>query len=835
MKRITVFLLSLAMLLSQSVYVLAQDTENEDLYAKLQALDCLWDAEKYEPSKNVTRGEFASLLNKLTNGNLQSDKNRTSDMVKTEDKFYEEVQKAVSRGLMRVYDDGSFAPGKNISLDDVCYGFVNLLGYGKMAEKAGAFPKGYESMAEEIGILKGIKGDYANYVNGDNMLKIIDNALECDMMVLRYNGAKLEYVIENDTNLLKNRLSVYKEKGRITANEYSGILGGGVGEGNFEIGGKIMSVGKTDAAMLLGYKAEVYYRDNDGEYEALWIDLKDNSELFIYAEDIKDYSDRTIKYDNGKQIKKANISQKAKVIYNGVAVSEYGRDDIMIKTGDITLLKESGASEYDIVIIASYDNYVVENADFDKCVIYDKLGRKFTWQESAKLLFYSDNFLKKEKEDVKSNTVLSIAKSKDGSLVTFVISSNSIEGTIESIDYDDGTLSAEISGKSYDFDGYYLNNRDAVTVGAKGKFYLDMDGKIVYFNAYSYGKWVAAYAIKKYCDDNGDYYIRYFDGEVKESKIADSFKADGVRFSKDEAQTAVSADKFMLFKLNSNGEIYDIDYPSDGKSGKFENENSLRTMSVITEKTWYRPNNVSFAKRFLMNSDTKVYVLPENKSDYDKYELSGIAKFVSRTYSGISAYCIGDGAEYAQYVVYDMGKDAVEITNDAQFCILKGISEALDENDEIVRVMEYYTQSGVLQKTVFSDNVDTSLLECGDILQLSAGDDGRIEKVNLSFDYSTKTMGDGSKTNYITSYYTHAYRRINKTLFMSNGNDDVKDVYKLETVPVNCSVFVFDTKKKILATASAFDIIDWERNNTDYTEFFIRFYYDDPQVIFIWE
>ena len=314
MKRITVFLLSLAMLLSQSVYVLAQDRENEDLYAKLQALDCLWDADQYEPSENVTRGEFASLLNKLTNGNLQSDKNRTSDMVKTEDKFYEEVQKAVSRGLMRVYDDGSFAPGKNISLDDVCYGFVNLLGYGKMAEKAGAFPKGYESTAEEIGILKGIKGDYANYVNGDNMLKIIDNALECDMMVLRYNGAKLEYVIENDTNLLKNRLSVYKEKGRITANEYSGILGGGVGEGNFEIGGKIMSVGKTDAAMLLGYKAEVYYRDNDGECEALWIDLKDNSELFIYAEDIKDYSDRTIKYDNGKQIKKANISQKAKVI-----------------------------------------------------------------------------------------------------------------------------------------------------------------------------------------------------------------------------------------------------------------------------------------------------------------------------------------------------------------------------------------------------------------------------------------------------------------------------------------------------------------------------------------
>ena len=402
-----------------------------------------------------------------------------------------------------------------------------------------------------------------------------------------------------------------------------------------------------------------------------------------------------------------------------------------------------------------------------------------------------------------------------------MISSKSIEGTIESIDYDDGTLSAEISGKSYDFDGYYLNNRDAVTVGAKGKFYLDMDGKIAYFNAYSYGKWVAAYAIKKYCDDNGDYYIRYFDGEVKESKIADSFKADGVRFSKDEAQTAVSADKFMLFKLNSNGEIYDIDYPPDGKSGKFENENSLRTMSVITEKTWYRPNNVSFAKRFLMNSDTKVYVLPEDKSDYDKYELSGIAKFVSRTYSGISAYCIGDGAEYAQY--------------DAQFCILKGISEALDENDEIVRVMEYYTQSGVLQKTVLSDNVDTSLLECGDILQLSAGDDGRIEKVNLSFDYSTKTMGDGSKTNHITSYYTHAYRRINKTLFMSNGNDDVKDVYKLETVPVNCSVFIFDTKKKILTTASAFDIIDWERNNTDYTEFFIRFYYDDPQVIFIWE
>ena len=371
MKRITVFLLSLAMLFSQSVYVLAQESKNEDLYAKLQALGCLWDAERYEPSENVTRGEFASLLNKLTDGNVLSDKNRTSDMVKDEDEFYGEVQKAVSRGLMRVYDDGSFAPGKNISLDDVCYGFVNILGYGKFAEKSGAFPKGYEIAAEEIGILKGIKGNYANYVNEDNMLKIIDNALQCDMMVLRYSGSNPEYVVEKDTNLLKKRLSVYKEKGRITANEYSGILGGGVGEGNFEIGGKIMSVGKTDAAMLLGYNAEVYYRDNDGEYEALWIDLKDNSELFIYAEDVKDYSNRTIKYDNGREIKKANISQKAKVIYNGVAVSEYGREDIMIKTGDITLLKENGAAEYDIVIIASYDNYVAENVDFDKCVIYD--------------------------------------------------------------------------------------------------------------------------------------------------------------------------------------------------------------------------------------------------------------------------------------------------------------------------------------------------------------------------------------------------------------------------------------------------------------------------------
>ena len=439
-------------------------------------------------------------------------------------------------------------------------------------------------------------------------------------------------------------------------------------------------------------------------------------------------------------------------------------------------------------------------------------------------------------EDIKANSVISAGVSKDGNLITLMVTNKNISGTIKNISREDNKISVTIDDKEYFFDSYYYENNSLIPMGGNGIFYLDIDGKIAYFDVQTYGKWIGAYIIRKFSDDNGVYNIKYFDGEVKDGIIADDFKMDGMRFKNEDAEIVITAEKFALLKRNSSGQITEIDYASEGRPEARENENSLRAMYTISSHTYYKPNTISFGKFFLMNNDTEVFVLPEEKSDYSKYELTTVSKFTNRTYSGISAYCIGDNAEFAEYVVYDKAQDAYQFTNEAVFYILKNIEQTIDENDEVVNVMEYYTSEGVLQESIVLNDVDISELEPGDIFKLCLDDNSKIALVEKVFDCEEKELEASANNDRVKSYYTHAYRRINRTIFMSNGNDEsLSDVYKLDTVPVNCSVFVFNRNKRILSAASVHDIIDWERNNEKYTEFFIRFYYDDPQVIFIWE
>lgn len=815
----------------------AAENAGEDLYEKLQALDCLWDMNKYEPEKNVTRGEFASLLNKLSRGGYQN-QNNTSDMTEGEDRYFEQVQKAVENDLMHIYDDGSFAPDKNIRLDDVCYAFVNILGYGKTAKAREGYPKGYEAVASDIKLLDGVGGAYSNYVSQETMLKIIDNALECDMMVLKFNGGNPELTVEEDRNLLGMIFSIYKYKGRITANEYGSLLdNNSAGMGKFKIGDKTMYVGETDAALLLGYEAEVYYRENDDEYEALWLEVKEKEEVFILAEDLIDFNNRVLEYEDNNRAKKATISQKAKIIYNGAAISEYTRDDIMIETGDITLLREDNSSSYDIVIIQSYENYVVDTVDSENNTIYAKLSKKLTWDDSAKVLVYQKNYKEIGIGDIVANSVVSAAISKDGALVTLMVTNETIEGTIGEVTKEDGKIYAVIGEREYSFDKAYYTDDKLVKTDVSGSFYLDIDGKIAYVDAQSFGNWAGAYIIKCYEDENNDFCVRYFGGEVKEAKLSDTFKLDGIRYKATDAPGQMSSGKFALIKMNGSGLITAIDYPSSGLPEKSESENSLRLMRTITSKTYYRPNTVSFDKCFLMNEDTQVFVLPKDKENYSEYQLTDISKFSGKTYNGISAYCVGSNAEYAEYVVYDMEKDTYQFTNEAAFYLVKGIKQTIDEDDNAVNLVKYYTTAGALEESVVSEEVDNiSEIESGDIVKLCFDDKGRISLMNKVFDYSEKKMDEDASNDRIFAYYTHAYRRMNKTLFLSKGNDaTLTDVYQLDTVPAKCSVFVFDTNKKTLSQGSVYDIIDWERSHDSYTEFFIRFYYNDPQVIFIWE
>ena len=303
MKRIISAVLCAALLFTATAFAEVQDMQDgNSLFDKLETLGIMWDTadSEYDFDKSVTRGEFATFINRFAQ-NTYGDLSKTADVTDKESFLYKSVQSAVEQKLMRIYDDGSFAPDMPIKADEAGYGMLKILGYSTFAELSGGYPKGYREKAEELGLFKGVSCSGDSFIKGSELLRIIDNFIDTNIMTMKYNGTGIEYVEDENTNILEKKMDIYKFKGRITANEYGSILGeDGAGSGKVIIDGKLMDEGESNAGLLLGYKAEGYYRDDDGEYTVLWLLPDRDDEIFVYAKDIEKYANRTFEYtDNG--------------------------------------------------------------------------------------------------------------------------------------------------------------------------------------------------------------------------------------------------------------------------------------------------------------------------------------------------------------------------------------------------------------------------------------------------------------------------------------------------------------------------------------------------------
>ena len=857
MKKVLLILICCQMLLAGVVF--AETNESVDI-EKFQALGILWDTEndEYNLGDFITRGEFAILINKISGKGNLSGVNKTTDVYQSENEnaggffdgvyddetdvskkvydidFYNAVCDAVSDKLMHVYDDGSFAPEKPVKFKEVSYALVKILGYNELAELEGGYPSGYEKIAFEIGLSDNVFVSGDSFITGTDMLRILENLIDTELMTPEFSDGTWRYAVRKDSNILEEKLGIHKLEGRITANEYTSLLGEEKAPvGSVMIDGITMYTGESGASFLLGYNVDVYYYEENDEYTIYWLEPDRSEALFIYAQDIENYEDRVLEYNVNEKIKKAKISQQCMVIYNGVAVSQYNNADFMPETGDVTLINTDRDSYYDIALIMDYKNYFIDSVDFENCKLYDKFSNTVEWSNDAEVLLVNDTFNRISQGDITSNSLVSMAQSKDNSLVTFVLDSKTIKGTIDGILKEENILI--IDGEEYYYDSIYKNSED-LDIGYSGTFYLDIDGKIAYFKKDSFGEWIPAYGIRGYIDESDCFTIKLFDGEIKELKVKDKVKIDGVR-QRDAsgAHALFMKEEFFLYKTDSSGVITAIDYSSKGMPASTESKNSLRFMKELNQSVFYRPKNQSFSGQFSITEKTKVFVVPDDKKMYAKYRLTGSGKFVSNVYyDGLKAYCIGDDCEAAEYVVFDEGKQPPTMYTYAEFYIVKGTNQELNEYDEIITVLEYYDVAGKLNKAEVGKKINVSGIESGDIVQLCVTD-GVIKQINLSFVYKTRTMGPGSSTTSISSYYTYAHRKLGKTLFLTSGSTTVSDIYSLRMIPVSCPVLKYNLKKKQLEIGDLTDIIDYERSHSEFTEFFMRMSNDVPEFILIWD
>ena len=173
------------------------------------------------------------------------------------------INLAVSQGIIEGDGDGNFRPNAPISYAEAMTIMVRATGYTVSAEENGGYPHGYMKTGTSNGLAKNVQGSYSDKISRGNVAYLTTNALESKLMEQTGFGSDGKYEITEKT-LLKDKLKVTKDTGRITAIENTSLTGSSsLAKGQIKIDNKTYETA-YNMNNLLGYNV-TYYVKNEGK------------------------------------------------------------------------------------------------------------------------------------------------------------------------------------------------------------------------------------------------------------------------------------------------------------------------------------------------------------------------------------------------------------------------------------------------------------------------------------------------------------------------------------------------------------------------------------------
>lgn len=134
---------------------------------------------KFHPEQGITREEFAKLLVGvlgLENAALLSKGEQIFTDVERDKWSHHYVSMAVSMGMTRGFEDGSFRPAESVTRAQAAAMLVRCFGYNDSYVQ-GSWPANYISKAAELGILSGAEGEHSASLGRGDAALMVKNAL----------------------------------------------------------------------------------------------------------------------------------------------------------------------------------------------------------------------------------------------------------------------------------------------------------------------------------------------------------------------------------------------------------------------------------------------------------------------------------------------------------------------------------------------------------------------------------------------------------------------------------------------------------------------------------
>lgn len=712
-----------------------------------------------QPESSVTRAEMATIILRLIDTTTASTYQNIFTDVSAEHWAANNIQTAVEQGIVNGMGDGTFNPDGDVTYEQVIKMLVCALNYAADAERSGGYPNGYISVGGgTLSLLSNVKGQVGTSMTRGEVIKAVFNAVNAPYReIVRFENSNPVYSAVDTLGISK--FDLYSDKGVLTSTQDMTITTGhNPSAGRIVIDGVQYRCTLTGLNSLLGTPVEFYYIDSisdDPEVIAMY-SSGNSSTVTVDADSIEnmDYEAgelRVYTNENSTSTRRYRIGS-ATVIYNGsvltsadFAASSYSENEtynefIQPDVGSIQIIDYDNDNEYDVLMIDSYETMLVTSATSER--LSGKINNVNTVidvenDSNDKTITVTKSGTEATVRNLRKNDVASIKRNIDNTMMDIVVTGETITGTIDSVGDDNGTMTINVNGQTYDVDP---NAEDIVKLGSSVILYLDQFDRVGYIES-STGSMLSSsekYAIvaNAYVEENGEPTIRLFnqDGESLTLKLASTVNYWGPRdteASQTDAEdiiAVVSVDSLFLqcdgnpvklckYRTNSKGEVSYLYFAVEATDAN-ANTSALRMYNNGTNASLANTSSVGGAVAGYYIEDGIVeFTVPDQateRSNPGNYSVGTASKSAYTVYDGgvNVSFAIADfvNTRYPSVLVkFEAGSNSVAPLTDIDTAanngtfMLADISEAVDAEGNEVFELRGYTGGAEVTYTTMSN------------------------------------------------------------------------------------------------------------------------------------
>lgn len=347
--------------------------------------------------------------------------------------------------------------------------------------------------------------------------------------------------------------------------------------------------------------------------------------------------------------------------------------------------------------------------------------------------------------------VLTVFESRDKEVLKILASSEKLSGTAESFSAESGTI-------VIDRELYLLKDTLAmtfVTLGGSYEFCLDSDGSIAAMKAESAASSMVGFLIKAKREQGITNVLQlklFTSGGVHVAyRCSDSLQLGGLKGAAAAEYLENNADGGLVsYKLDSQGEVKEVDLPYVGMPAPHQRPEGLRLEHKANKELLYRNAQNAFEEIINMDGETVVFLIPDDLEDENGYDITSASYFMNNTRYAPDAYCMGTEDGRADFLVYTP-KD--KYTDQEGAVLVSKITRMVNQKGETTECLHGYKDSGEVTVLAKEDGMFTQAgVKEGDVVRYLTGKQGYATGVRKILDYDSGRIVNDANLSYSNGF-----------------------------------------------------------------------------------